>query len=71
MKRTVTHLQIYKPGVMGGVVNTTLCGRVQNGGDYNTTNQLAEVTCHFCKRDIALESARFVKWHGWNPPSES
>lgn len=49
----VRHRQIYKPGPFGGVINTTLCGRVRNEQDYNVAEQGEEVTCSYCRRLIA------------------
>jgi hypothetical protein len=51
----VIHKQIYKRGMFGGVSNTTLCGRVRNGGDYNVAEPGEQVTCLFCLKLIAAK----------------
>jgi hypothetical protein len=48
----VLHRQIYRPGLWGGIVNTTLCGRVRNGHDYNVAEEGQDVTCSFCRQAI-------------------
>lgn len=42
----------------GGTLHTTLCGRVRNLDDYNNTEKVEEVTCHFCKQIIEARAAR-------------
>lgn len=50
-RHKVLHKQIYRPTPFGsGQVNTTLCGRVRNGGDYNVADDDHGVTCKFCRR---------------------
>ena len=46
-KREVAHKQLYRPGVFGGTVNTTLCGRVRQDEDMNVGKR---VTCKLCLR---------------------
>lgn len=66
MARKVLHLQIFKPGAFGGTVNTTVCGRVRNGGDYNVADDVDSVTCTYCRRAIDTNAPR-MKWVGWTP----
>ena len=44
----VIHKQIYRRGPFGGVLNTTLCGRLHAGQEHNCTEKDSEVTCKFC-----------------------
>ena len=62
-KQIVTHLQIYRRGPFGGEVNTTICGRVRNGSDYNNTQNEAEVTCKFCIS--TMKAMRLKAKKGW------
>lgn len=45
------HKQIYRPGVFGGTMNTTLCGRMQTTRD--GANVSDEVTCKLCLKKLA------------------
>lgn len=49
----VLHRQVYKQGPFGGTINTTYCGRVRSGQDYNVALEGEEVTCFFCKAKIS------------------
>lgn len=62
----VNHQQIYKPGFAGGIVNTTICGRVNNhqSDGYNVSD---EVSCKFCLRIIEKGVSVRLKWIGWKP----
>lgn len=54
----VTHLHHeITPNVFGGTTYTTLCRRVRNQADYNTTTKPDEVTCKFCKREMERKGA--------------
>jgi hypothetical protein len=53
MSKQVSHRQVYRKGPFGGTINTTYCGRVRNGQDYNVAENGEQVTCHFCK--LAIE----------------
>lgn len=65
-RREVIHQQIFKPGMFGGVVNTTICGRVDNSKqDLNVDG--GAVTCKFCLRIIAAGNSPRLKWIGWKP----
>ena len=55
MSRVVLHKQIYKRGVFGGTVNTTLCGRLHQGEDMNVSIRDDEVTCKFCLRRLPVQ----------------
>ena len=45
----VIHKQIYTRGIFGGISNTTLCGRLSHAqNDYNTTNNIKDITCKLC-----------------------
>ncbi len=57
-KREVAHKQLYRPGVLGGTVNTTLCGRVQQGEDMNVGKR---VTCKLCLRLIERQPKKTRK----------
>lgn len=57
-RKQVTHLQLYKKNVFGGVTNTTLCRRVRNGADYNNTTVEAEVTCSFCLKQLEYRNRK-------------
>lgn len=50
----VLHKQIYRPGIFGGVRNTTACGRVRQGlsDGSNVAATDDEVTCKFCRVKI-------------------
>ena len=48
----VTHKQIYKAGLHGGTVNTTLCGRVSDALP-DGMNVGENVTCKLCLAIIA------------------
>lgn len=52
MTAPVTHKQIYRPSPFGGIVNTTLCGRVSHADD-DGMNVGDQVTCKLCLRRIA------------------
>lgn len=46
---SVLHKQIYRSGPFGGLINTTICGRVRNdSADYNVAVNDGSVTCKFC-----------------------
>ena len=52
MKKIVNHKQIYQAGSFGGIVNTTLCGRVNNYENEKNDgmNVSEDFNCHFCKQ---------------------
>lgn len=56
--RKVLHKQVYRKGTFGGIKNTTLCGRVRNGNDYNVADTDAEVTCKFCLKRMQKAGSR-------------
>jgi hypothetical protein len=66
MTKQVKHLQVYKPAAFGGVVNTTICGRVRNNQDYNVADSREDVTCSYCKQ-LIKENAPILKWEGYQP----
>ena len=65
MASKINHQHIYKPGSFGGVVNTTLCGRVDNSTDDRNVSDA--VTCKFCRRMIEANVSPRLKWIGWKP----
>ena len=69
MASKVAHRHIWKPGFGGGVVNTTLCGRVDNStSDYNVADTDDGVTCKFCLRILNGHPNYNSKWLNWKPP---
>ncbi|MGI9411577.1 MAG: hypothetical protein ACR2OV_15975 [Hyphomicrobiaceae bacterium] len=70
MTRTVLHRHIWKPGFSGGVVNTTLCGRVDNSSDYNIADSDEDVTCKFCRKLLGGATNYNSKWLNWQPPAD-
>ena len=62
---TVLHRHIWKPTLgNSGVINTTLCGRVDNSGDYNVADSDSEVTCMFCRRLLDTPAKNYnSKWY--------
>ena len=52
MAKPVIHEQVYRPGPFGGVMNTTLCGRLASGEDMNVADGAEKVTCKLCLRRI-------------------
>ena len=46
----VLHKQIYRHLPWGGIINTTICGRVHQGHDYNVAEDDAGVSCTYCQR---------------------
>lgn len=58
MAKQVTHLQLYRRNAFGGMTNTTLCNRVRNGGDYNSSAIEAEVTCKFCLKQLEYRNRK-------------
>ena len=67
MPRKVAHQQIYKPGMFGGVVNTTLCGAVdnKNWGTNDGMNVGNNVTCKNCMKILSGERPAYnLKWVG-------
>ena len=65
----VLHRHIWKPTRDGhGVINTTLCGRVDNSGDYNVADNDSEVTCKFCRRLLDTNAQNYnSKWLNYQP----
>lgn len=49
----VLHKQIYKTGVFGGLVNSTLCNRRHAGNDNNVADKDQDVTCKLCLKRLA------------------
>lgn len=49
----VVHKSVQRPGVFGGTLNTTLCGRMNRAcPDGMNSGEGDEVTCRFCLREI-------------------
>lgn len=66
----VLHRHIWKPTRDGnGVINTTLCGRVDNSGDdYNVAVSDKETTCKFCRNLLDGRAINYnSKWLNWRP----
>lgn len=64
----VLHRHIYKPSAFGGTTNTTLCGRVDNSGDYNIADTDSAVSCHFCRQILDGKTKNFnEKWMDFTP----
>jgi len=67
-RKKVLHRHIWKPGALGGTVNTTLCGRVDNSGDYNIADTDDEVTCSFCRKMLDGVTHNWnAKWMDYQP----
>ncbi len=65
---SVLHRHIWKPIFAGGTINTTLCGRVDNSGDYNVADTDDGVTCMFCRRLLDTEATNHnSKWLDYTP----
>ena len=58
MGKLVMHKQVYRPGVFGGTLNTTLCGRLRSGKEMNVESQDGRVTCKFCLRVLEQQAIR-------------
>lgn len=52
----VIHKQTYRKGPFGGVLNTTLCGRLRAGDEHNCTEKDEEVTCKFCLSKLSSKT---------------
>lgn len=66
---TVLHRHIWKQTRDGhGTISTTLCGRVDNSGDYNVADTDDEVTCKFCRRLLDTDAKNYnSKWLNYQP----
>ena len=54
MTRKVTHWYQVKPGVFGGTLTTSLCGRLRTTSDgMNLTDDMKEVSCKFCIKSLS------------------
>lgn len=58
MSKPVMHKQVYRRGPFGGVMNTTLCGRLHSGEEMNVESQDNRVTCKFCLRVLEMQKER-------------
>jgi hypothetical protein len=60
--KKISHKQIYKKGVFGGITNTTLCGRVNNfESDKNDgMNVDDDFNCKFCLRIASTEYGKRI-----------
>jgi len=63
-RKKVTHVHTYRPGIGGGVANSTLCGRVRNGGDYNIADDARSATCSFCKAIMETGNEKRLRFVG-------
>lgn len=53
----VLHKQVYRAGAFGSTLNTTLCGRLHKGQDYNVADSDQQVTCKFCLQRLTRSKA--------------
>lgn len=70
---SVIHRQVYRRGPFGGTMNTTLCGRLQVGGD--GVNVGGTVTCKLCigriKKQLSLGKVKSKRGTGTNTQVEA
>ena len=71
MPKTVTHQQIFKESVFGGILNTTLCGRMSHTDD-DGMNVGDAVTCKLCLKINANPNHwRFKNAWSWKDKKEA